>query len=61
MDRRFWSRQIEQLDPDRDFAKSKLAGYKCPKIVEFTDALPHGPTGKILTRPLRRPKEGMPS
>ncbi len=39
------------------FAKSKLAGYKCPKIVEFADALPYGPTGKILTRQLRRPKE----
>jgi acyl-CoA synthetase (AMP-forming)/AMP-acid ligase II len=34
----------------RDFAKERLAAYKYPRLVEFTDALPKGPTGKILKR-----------
>jgi len=34
----------------RDFAKERVAAYKYPRIVEFTDALPKGPTGKILKR-----------
>jgi acyl-CoA synthetase (AMP-forming)/AMP-acid ligase II len=61
MDRRLWSRQIEQLDPERDFAKIQTCRLQVPEIVEFTDALPYGPTGKILKRQFRRPKESMPS
>ena len=34
----------------RDFAKEHLAAYKYPRRVELTDALPKGPTGKILKR-----------
>jgi len=30
-----------------------LADYKCPRSVEFLDALPHNPTGKVLKRELR--------
>ena len=33
--------------------KERLAAYKYPRIVEFMDALPKGPTGKILKRSLR--------
>jgi long-chain acyl-CoA synthetase len=35
------------------YCKSKLAAYKYPRLVEFRDSLPKGPTGKILKRELR--------
>jgi len=34
----------------RDFVKAKVAAYKYPRHVELFDALPKGPTGKILKR-----------
>jgi long-chain acyl-CoA synthetase len=34
----------------RDFVKGRVAAYKYPRIVTFADALPKGPTGKILKR-----------
>jgi len=34
--------------------KERLALYKYPRIVEIIDALPKGPTGKILKRELRQ-------
>jgi acyl-CoA synthetase (AMP-forming)/AMP-acid ligase II len=37
------------------FAKERLAAYKCPKTVDFVDALPRNPTGKILKKDLRQP------
>jgi long-chain acyl-CoA synthetase len=37
-----------------EYCKQKLAAYKYPRIVEFVDALPKGPTGKILKRELRK-------
>jgi acyl-coenzyme A synthetase/AMP-(fatty) acid ligase len=36
-----------------DFVKERLAVYKKLRAVEFLDALPKGPTGKILRRALR--------
>ena len=36
-----------------DFAKSKIAAYKYPRIVEFYDSLPLNATGKILKTELR--------
>ncbi len=36
-----------------DFCRSELTGYKVPKIVEFRDALPKSPVGKILKRELK--------
>ena len=44
----------EQMTSDEvlQFCKEKLAKYKIPKAVEFTDALPKGPSGKILKREL---------
>jgi long-chain acyl-CoA synthetase len=38
-----------------DTAKQHLASYMKPRSVEFVDALPKAPTGKILKRDLRDP------
>ncbi len=38
-----------------DTAKKHLASYQKPKSVDFVDALPKAPTGKILKRDLREP------
>ncbi|SLN73029.1 long-chain-fatty-acid--CoA ligase [Oceanibacterium hippocampi] len=38
-----------------DFARGRIAGFKLPKSVDFVDALPRNPSGKILKRELRRP------
>jgi long-chain acyl-CoA synthetase len=35
-----------------EFCKERLAAYKYPRVVEFVDELPKGPTGKILKREL---------
>jgi long-chain acyl-CoA synthetase len=45
----------QRLEADEPIAYSKghLAAYKYPRIVEFRDDLPKGPTGKILKRELR--------
>jgi len=40
------------------WARERIAGYKLPKSVDFVDALPRNPTGKILKRELRRPYWG---
>ncbi|MGA7420940.1 MAG: AMP-binding protein, partial [Acidimicrobiales bacterium] len=37
------------------FARDRLAHYKCPTSVAFTDVLPRNPTGKVLKRELRAP------
>ncbi len=41
-----------EATPDelRDFVKTRVAAYKYPRFVELVDALPKGPTGKILKR-----------
>jgi long-chain acyl-CoA synthetase len=36
-----------------DFARQQLAHYKCPRTVDFVDALPREDTGKIFKRKLR--------
>ena len=36
-------------------ARERLAGFKCPKTVEFIEEIPRNPTGKILKRILREP------
>jgi long-chain acyl-CoA synthetase len=38
-----------------DYARQRIAGYKVPRSVDFIDALPRNPTGKILKRELRKP------
>jgi acyl-CoA synthetase (AMP-forming)/AMP-acid ligase II len=41
-----------------NWARERIAGYKLPKSVDFIDALPRNPTGKILKRELRKPYWG---
>ena len=38
-----------------NFARERIAGFKTPKSVEFIEALPRNPSGKILRRHLRDP------
>ena len=35
--------------------RERIAGYKTPKSVDFIDALPRNPSGKVLRRELRKP------
>jgi len=37
------------------FARERIAAYKAPKTVDFADALPRNPSGKILRKDLRAP------
>ena len=37
------------------YTKTKLAGYKCPKSIEFRDALARTATGKLQKFKLREP------
>ena len=36
-------------------AATRLAGYKCPRTIDFTAALPRDPNGKLYKRKLRDP------
>ncbi|WP_439816842.1 fatty acid--CoA ligase [Zavarzinia sp. CC-PAN008] len=36
-------------------ARERIAGYKVPKSVDFIDAMPRNPSGKLLKRELRAP------
>ena len=51
--------KAEGSDPQPDeliaYCRERLAHYKCPTSVDFTDALPRNPSGKILKRELREP------
>ena len=38
-----------------DFARARLARFKCPTSVDFVDALPRNPSGKVLKKDLRAP------
>jgi 2-aminobenzoate-CoA ligase len=38
----------------QDFVKQRIAPYKYPRLVEFLDALPKTPTGKLQRKVLRR-------
>ena len=37
------------------YCRERLATFKCPTSVEFTDVLPRNPSGKLLKRELREP------
>ena len=37
------------------WARERIAGYKLPKSVDFIDAIPRNPSGKVLRRELRKP------
>ncbi|HKA51919.1 MAG TPA: acyl-CoA synthetase [Candidatus Dormibacteraeota bacterium] len=46
----------QQLERDLiEFCRQRLAAYKCPRSVDFVDALPREPTGKLAKRRLRDP------
>ena len=47
----------QKADADQIIAhcRTLLAGFKCPKSVDFLDALPRNANGKILKRVLREP------
>ena len=49
------TRAGQVLDPVTvlDFCRERLANYKVPRQVEFRDALPRNPSGKVLKRLLR--------
>jgi long-chain acyl-CoA synthetase len=38
-----------------EWCRSRVAGYKRPRSVDFVDAIPRNPSGKILKRELREP------
>ncbi|MDN3352972.1 long-chain-fatty-acid--CoA ligase [Actinomadura sp. DC4] len=38
-----------------DYCRERLAHFKCPSSVDFTEAIPRNPTGKVLKRQLREP------
>jgi len=38
-----------------NFTRTRIAGFKTPKTVDFLDALPRNASGKILRRHLRDP------
>jgi acyl-CoA synthetase (AMP-forming)/AMP-acid ligase II len=38
-----------------DFCRGKLGGYERPRSVDFVNALPRNPSGKVLKRQLREP------
>jgi acyl-CoA synthetase (AMP-forming)/AMP-acid ligase II len=38
-----------------DYARERIAGYKLPRSIEFAEALPRNPSGKILKSELREP------
>ena len=52
---------IVRADPELDdqevidFARTQLAGYKVPRSVQWIDALPRNPSGKVLKTELRAP------
>jgi acyl-CoA synthetase (AMP-forming)/AMP-acid ligase II len=37
------------------FARTRVAGYKVPKSIDFVDTLPRNPSGKIMKKELRAP------
>jgi acyl-coenzyme A synthetase/AMP-(fatty) acid ligase len=45
----------------RRFVKDRVAAYKYPRHVWFEDALPKGPTGKIVRREIKPPSLAGPS
>ena len=37
------------------FARTRIAGFKAPKTIDFVEVLPRNASGKILRRELREP------
>jgi acyl-CoA synthetase (AMP-forming)/AMP-acid ligase II len=55
------ARKGQQLDRPElvEFCRSRLASFKRPESIEFIDALPKNPLGKILRKDLRAPAGGI--
>jgi len=51
-------RQTIEGEPVVAFVKGRLANYKIPGAVEFVDAIPKTPSGKILRRVLKERELG---
>src|SRR3954469_8205363 len=49
--------QTAEVDELRQFVKARVAAYKYPRRIWLVDALPKGPTGKILRRAVEVPAE----
>jgi fatty-acyl-CoA synthase len=47
--------QTATADEILSYGRSRIAGYKLPKSIDFTQSLPRNPTGKVLRRLLRAP------
>jgi acyl-CoA synthetase (AMP-forming)/AMP-acid ligase II len=47
----------QKATPDEliGFARTRIAGFKLPKTVDFIPELPRNPSGKVLKRELRKP------
>jgi acyl-CoA synthetase (AMP-forming)/AMP-acid ligase II len=48
------SQQVTEADLS-EFCRSRLASFKRPESIEFIEALPKNPLGKILRKDLRAP------
>jgi fatty-acyl-CoA synthase len=42
-----------------DWAHENMAAYKCPRVVEFVDALPKSGTGKVMWRELQQRQDAL--
>jgi acyl-CoA synthetase (AMP-forming)/AMP-acid ligase II len=38
-----------------NYCRTRLGGFECPTSVDFIEALPRNPSGKVLKRQLREP------
>jgi len=43
----------DSVEKYRSFVRSRIAGFKVPRSIEFIDELPRNPTGKVLIRQLK--------
>jgi long-chain acyl-CoA synthetase len=50
-----WDASPETAQSIIDFAKDKLPGFQRPRTVDFVDALPRSPAGKVLRAQVRAP------
>jgi acyl-CoA synthetase (AMP-forming)/AMP-acid ligase II len=60
----FWGESVKaivvattEIEPGEiiEFCRRHLAGYKCPRTVDFAESLPRNASGKILKNQLRQP------
>ena len=47
--------QVADADDVIGFMRERIAHFKCPRTVDFVEAIPRNPSGKILKRVLREP------